>query len=67
MIEVLPAELSALADLRELARQYCAVELTIADCGCHTVSLFVDGIKIVEEDKDLSACVEAVKERITNL
>lgn len=67
MTNLLPSDLSALQDLRDLARRYCAIELTFADCGCHTVSLFVGSVKIVEEDKDLSIVVENVKQKILEL
>jgi hypothetical protein len=43
----------AIALLRDLARRYCAVSVTFADCGCCTVELFADGAKVIEEDKDL--------------
>jgi len=59
-------ELEALETLRELARRYQAVEILIADCGCITVSLFVDGVKICEEDKSLPVVIGQVMERIGN-
>lgn len=55
---------SALAALCDLARRYTYVRHEIADCGCHTVTLFVDGVKITEEDKDLGVCVENVLQKI---
>jgi hypothetical protein len=57
-------ELLALSALRDLARKYQAVEVVLTDCGCVTVCLFVDGVKIVEEDKVLSVVVAQVLERI---
>jgi hypothetical protein len=53
--------------LAHLARRYCVVTLTVSDCGCHTVELFVEGQKICEEDKDLSAVIENVRRRITEI
>lgn len=53
--------------LHTLARQYCAVSLTIADCGCHTVELFVGPQKISEEDKDLSVVLANVRRRIDEI
>ena len=64
MIQILDPDLSALATLRDLARRYCAVELVIADCGCHTVSLFVDGVKIMEEDKSMAIAVDSLIRKI---
>lgn len=61
MPEMTPDE-AALALLRSLARRFCAVEVTFADCGCHTVTLFADGKKIIEEDKNLlTAAMNAAK------
>lgn len=54
----------ALAALRALAKRYTVVELTIADCGCHAVTLFVNGNKIIEEDKDLGVVVENVLKKL---
>ena len=53
--------------LHALARQYCAVSLTIADCGCYTVELFVGPQKITEEDKDLSVVLANVRRRIEEI
>ncbi len=45
-----------------LARRYWAVEITLSDCGCYRVEFFADGVKIVEEDKDLlTALTSAAK------
>lgn len=62
--ETIQAEALALHILRQLAKKYVAVQLTIADCGCHTIELFADGEKICEEDKDLSVAVAAIVERL---
>jgi hypothetical protein len=56
--------LLALETLHELAKQYQAVGLVISDCGCWSISLFVDGCKIIEEDKSLAVVVGQVLERI---
>lgn len=60
------AESLALSILRGLAKKYTAVGLVISDCGCWTVSLWVDGCKITEEDKSLAAAVRLIVERIEN-
>jgi hypothetical protein len=56
----------AIALLRDLARRYCAVSVTFADCGCCTVELFADGAKVIEEDKDLLTAARNA-ERIANV
>jgi hypothetical protein len=47
------SDAQAVAILRDLARRYCAVTVTFADCGCCAVELFADGTKVLEEDRDL--------------
>lgn len=46
-----------------LARRFCAVSVTLSDCGCYTVSFFADGVKIIEEDKDLLTALSNAKEK----
>ena len=50
-----------------LARRYQAVTLTISDCGCHTVELFVGRQKICEEDKSLAVVLANVARRIDEI
>jgi ethanolamine utilization microcompartment shell protein EutS len=52
-IESMTPDSEAIALLRDLARRYCAVSVTFADCGCCTVELFAGDVKVIEEDKDL--------------
>jgi hypothetical protein len=56
----------AVAILRDLARRYCAVSVTFADCGCCTVELFAGDVKVIEEDKDLLTAARNA-ERIANV
>jgi hypothetical protein len=56
----------AITLLRDLARRYCAVSVTFADCGCCTVELFAGDVKVIEEDKDLLTAARNA-ERIANV
>lgn len=62
--DIQQADILALHTLRALARQYQAVWVTISDCGCCTVELYINGAKIIEEDKSLAVAVGQVLERI---
>jgi hypothetical protein len=50
-----------------LARQYCAVQVTLSDCGCYCVELFVGDDKICEEDKDLLTALQAAAEKASKV
>lgn len=54
---------TALSLIRSLARRYCAVEVTFADCGCHTVTLYSGNTKIIEEDMSLLEAAKAAAMR----
>jgi hypothetical protein len=56
-IESMTPDSEAIDLLRDLARRYCAVSVTFADCGCCTVELFAGDVKVIEEDKDLLTAV----------
>jgi hypothetical protein len=57
-------DITALAAIRELAKEYSFVELTFSDCGCHRIELWQGNVKIAEEDRDLATCVRNLVERL---